>query len=150
MISNNKKIALITTKWNPEFVTPCVEGCQNTLLEQWVSPENIEIITVPGGVEIPLVAKKIANSWNYAAVVAIAFICENPIYHYHFVADSVVKNILQVGLETGIPVLSSVLSPVTFDRENSKDIEFYSKHMRTKWIEAAESTLEIISVHEQL
>ena len=146
----NKKIALITTKWNPEFVTPCVEWCRDTLIKKWISQDNIEIITVPGWVEIPLVAKKLATSWNYAAIVAIAFICENPIYHFHFVADSVVKSIIQVGLETQIPVLSAVLSPTTFDRENKKDTDFYAQHMRTKWIESAESTLEIISLHHQI
>jgi len=145
-----KKIAIITTRWNPEFVGPCVEWCISTLHEKWVEESDIEVITVPWGVEIPLTAKKLALTWNYSAIIAVAFVCENPIYRFEFVAASVVENIIRVGVETGVPVLSSSLSPVKFDRKNPEDVEFYSEHMKTKWQEAAQSCLEIIEVHKHI
>lgn len=55
-----KKIAIITTKWNPEFVGPCVESILETLHINTIEEDDIDIITVPGGVEIPLTAKKLA------------------------------------------------------------------------------------------
>ncbi len=145
-----KKIAIITTKWNPEFVGPCVEAILETLHINSVEEDNIDIITVPGWVEIPLTAKKLALTGNYSAIIGVAFICENPIYRFDFVASSVVENIIAVWVETWVPVLSSSLSPVKFDRENSKDIEFYRNHMKIKWQEAAESCLEIIKVHNEI
>ncbi len=145
-----KKIAIITTRWNPEFVGPCVEWCVSTLQEKWIQESDIEVIQVPGGVEIPLLAKKLAEAGNYSAIVAVAFVCENPIYRFDFVASSVVENIIRVSVETGVPILSSCLSPMKFDRENPRDVEFYSKHMKIKWQEAGQSCLEIIKVHKNI
>lgn len=145
-----KKIAIITTKWNKEFVDPCVEWCLESLHTGGVDENNIEIIKVPGWVEIPLTAKKLALTGSYDAIIAVAFVCENPIYRFDFVAASVVENIIRVWVETWIPVLSSSLSPVKFNREDPKDVEFYSTHMRTKGQEAGESCLEIIAVHKDI
>ncbi|MCH2188524.1 6,7-dimethyl-8-ribityllumazine synthase [Candidatus Gracilibacteria bacterium] len=150
MLPNNQKIAIINTKWNTEFVDPATESCIQRLKELGVGEQNIDTFRAPGGVEIPLLAKKLAESGKYAAIIGVAFICENPIYHYHFVAASVVENIIKVGIDTGTPVLCVSLSPVKFDRESSKDIEFYSEHMKTKGVEAAESCVEIIELHNSL
>lgn len=145
-----KKIGIITTKWNREFVDPCVEWCLESLHLGGIDETSIEIIRVPGGVEIPLTAQKMALTNKYDAIIAVAFVCENPIYRFDFVAASVVENIIKVGIETWVPILSSSLSPVKFDRENKQDIEFYSNHMRIKWQEAGESCLEIIQVHNNI
>lgn len=145
-----KKIAIITTKWNPEFVWPCVEGIVETFHLAGLEENATTIFQVPGGVEIPLFAKKLAETGTYDAIIAVAFICENPIYKYEFVASSVVSHIIAVSCEVEVPILSSVLSPVKFNRADPKDVSFYSEHMKLKWQEAATSCLEIIEVHKSI
>ena len=144
------KIAIIITKWNPEFVGACLGWCKSILLWKWLLESNIDVITVPGWVEIPLVAKKLAKSLNYNAIIGIAFICENPIYRYEFVAQSVVDSIIKLNCEVEIPILSAVLSPVTFNKENKEEVSFYKEHMITKWEEVANSCLDIIKVHDSI
>lgn len=145
-----KKIAIITTKWNTDFVTPCVETCLETFQKQWIDKNTTDVFTVPWGVEIPLLTKKLAQTEKYSAIIAVAFICENPIYRYDFVARSVVDSIIRLSIDLEIPVLSSILSPVTFDRKNQEQVDFYANHMKVKWKEIAESCVEIIEVHKKI
>lgn len=144
------KIAIITTKWNSDFVNPCVDWCIWELKNKWMTLKQIDIITVPGWVEIPLVAKKLANKWQYDAIICVGFICENPLYRYEFVAQSVIDTIIKLSNEVNLPILSSVLSPVNFHKDDQKQINFYRKHMKIKWIEVAESCLDIIRIHKNI
>jgi 6,7-dimethyl-8-ribityllumazine synthase len=69
-----KKIAIITTKWNTTFVDPCVKACEAELLLSGLKSDDIDIITVPGAVELPLIAKSLAKTKQYSAIIAIAFV----------------------------------------------------------------------------
>jgi 6,7-dimethyl-8-ribityllumazine synthase len=82
---------------------------------------------VPGGFEIPLQAKKLAQSGRYAAIVASALIVDGGIYRHEFVAEAVISGMMQVQLETGVPVLSAVLTPQRF-HEHEEHQRFFSEH----------------------
>lgn len=141
-----KKIAIITTKWNTAFVGPCVEGCLSRLHELWVSESDIEIVTVPGAVEIPLTAKMLSQTGKYSAIIAVAFVYGGGIYRHEFVAQSVVDQIVKLSSEIELPILSSVLTPVSIDMKNQKEVDFYTNHMMGKWVEVADACMETIEV----
>jgi len=127
-----KKIAIITTKWNSEFVGNATEYCLSRLHEFWVSESDIEVITVPGAVEIPLTAKMLHKTENYKAVIAIALVYGGGIYRHEFVAQSVVDQIVKLSSELEMPIFSSVLTPVSIDMNNKKERDFYLEHLNHK------------------
>ncbi len=141
-----KKIAIITTKWNTDFVTPCVEGCVARLKEKTISDDEIEIITVPGAVEIPLTAKMLAKTGNYKAIIGIALVYGGGIYRHEFVAASVVDQIIKLSSELELPILSSVLTPVSIDMKKQNEVDFYTAHMRGKGEEVADACMETLAV----
>lgn len=145
-----KKIAIITTKWNSQFVGNATECCLSRLHELWVSESDIEVITVPWAVEIPLTAKLLHNTGNYRAVIAIALVYGGWIYRHEFVAQSVVDQIVKLSSELEMPIFSSVLTPVSIDMENKEDVDFYLEHLKWKWTEVADACIETLAVFENI
>lgn len=68
------KIAIINTKWNAQFVENCTEACISRLHEQGIEESEVQVFTLPGAVEIPLLAKKLLTEYGYDAAIAIAVI----------------------------------------------------------------------------
>jgi 6,7-dimethyl-8-ribityllumazine synthase len=141
-----KGIAIITTKWNSEFVGNATEHCLSRLRELWVPESDIEVITVPWAVEIPLTTKMLHKTWNYSAVIAIALIYGWGIYRHEFVAQSVVNQIVRLSCELEMPIFSSVLTPVSIDMDNKKDVDFYLEHLKWKGREVADACVETLEV----
>jgi len=145
-----RKIAIITTKWNSEFVGNATEHCLSRLHELGVSESNIEVITVPWAVEIPLTAKMLHKTGNYKAVIAIALVYGGGIYRHEFVAGSVVDQIIKLSSELSMPIFSSVLTPVDIDMKSEKDVNFYLEHLKWKWTEVADACMETLAVFDKI
>ena len=103
----------------------------------------MKFFSVPGSLEIPLMARKLAQTGRYAAVCASGLVVNGGIYRHDFVAQAVLHGIVQTSLETDVPVLSAVLTPHHF-HEHSVHEEFFKQHMRTKGKELAEACVAII------
>lgn len=145
-----KKIAIITTKWNAEFVWNATEHCLARLHELWVSELDIDVVTVPWAVEIPLTAKMLHKTGNYKAVIAIALVYAGGIYRHEFVAQSVVDQIVKLSSELEMPIFSSVLTPVEIDMKSDKDVSFYLEHLKGKWTEVADACMETLAVLDSI
>lgn len=145
-----KKIAIVTTKWNAEFVGNATEYCLSRLHELWVWESDIDVITVPGAVEIPLISKTLHQNWNYRAVIAIALVYGGWIYRHEFVAQSVVDQIIKLSSELSFPIFSSVLTPVSIDMQDKKQVEFYLEHLKWKWTEVADACIETLDILEKI
>jgi 6,7-dimethyl-8-ribityllumazine synthase len=104
---------------------------------------DVERFSVPGSLEIPLMARKLARTGRYAAVCASGLVVNGGIYRHDFVAQAVLHGIVQTSLETEVPVLSAVLTPHHF-HEHSVHEEFFKQHMHTKGKELAEACVAII------
>lgn len=100
--------------------------------------ELIDIYELPGAFEIPLQCKKLAMTGNYKLMIASGFIVDGGIYRHEFVADAVISGLMEVQLETDIPILSMVLTPKKYDG-NQKDNDFFLKHFVVKGQEIAEA-----------
>src|SRR3546814_6566368 len=83
-------------------------------------PWHIEVFEAPGAFEIPLLARDLARSGRYAAIVGAAFVVNGGIYRHDFVADTVVGALMQVQMESDVPVLSAVLTPHNLDRKSTR------------------------------
>jgi 6,7-dimethyl-8-ribityllumazine synthase len=98
---------------------------------------------------MPLLAKKLAKTDRYDAVVAAAFVVNGGIYHHEFVSAAVVDGLMQAQMETEVPVFSVSLTPHNF-QETPELIAFYKTHFVKKGQEAARAVLGTLSVHHSL
>ena len=99
---------------------------------------------MPGSFEIPLQAKLLAESGRYAAIVAAGFVVNGGIYRHDFVARAVIDGLMRVQLDTGVPVLSMVLTPLHF-HEHADHQQFFHDHFVVKGQEAARACVRTIA-----
>ena len=105
--------------------------------------KTIDLYDVPGAFEIPLHAQKLAQSGRYDAIVACALVVDGGIYRHEFVAHAVIDGLMRVQLDTGVPVISAVLTPKDF-HEHADHLKFFSEHFVKKGTEAARACMATI------
>jgi 6,7-dimethyl-8-ribityllumazine synthase len=108
--ADGKKFAIVLARFNSFISEKLLEGALDTLKRSGAEAANIEIARVPGAFEIPLVAKKFAESQKYDAVICLGAVIRGATPHFDVVVNEVSKGAAQVGLETGVPVLFGVLT----------------------------------------
>lgn len=131
------RYAFVKAGWHAEIVDRALDG-----FLQRISAAQVDVFDVPGAFELPLMARDLAATGRYAAVVAAAFVVDGGIYRHDFVAQAVVNGLMQAGLETGVPVLSVSLTPHQY-QETAHHRAIYREHFVTKGLEAAEAALGI-------
>jgi 6,7-dimethyl-8-ribityllumazine synthase len=109
----------------------------------------LEFFEVPGAFEIPLHAKLLAKSGRYRAIVAAGFVVDGGIYRHEFVAEAVISGLMQVQLETEVPVFSAVLTPQRF-HEHEEHRRFFHEHFLVKGQEVASACLKTLQAIERL
>ncbi len=142
---SKNKIALIVASWHSDIVNVCKDSCMAELKAQKFNVSQVDLFVVPGSLEIPLTAQHLAETGKYGAILAMGFIVDGGIYRHDFVAGAVIDGIMQVGLKTGVPVLSAVLTPQNF-HEHDVHQKFFKEHMKIKGKELAISCLKTLKV----
>ncbi len=137
------QIALVRARWHADIVDQCRQGFLAELARRGHDPDMVETFDVPGSFDIPLLAKQLALTRRFAAVVASGFVVDGGIYRHEFVASTVIDALMQVQLETGVPVVSAVLTPHQF-QEHEPHRQFFREHFAIKGEEAAKACLEIM------
>jgi 6,7-dimethyl-8-ribityllumazine synthase len=142
LLGKGLKFGLVVSRFN-EFITKkLLEGAQDALLRHGVNEEGIEIAWVPGSFEIPLVAKKLAQTKRYDAVICLSAVIRGGTPHFDYIAAEVSKGIAKVGLETGLPVIYGVITADTLEQA----IERAGTKMGNKGFEAAVSAIEMANL----
>jgi len=131
------RYAFVKANWHSEIVDQALAG-----FLEIIPADQVDVFDVPGAFELPLAAKKLANTGNYAAIAAAAFVVDGGIYRHDFVASAVVDGLMQVGLETEIPILSVSLTPHNY-QETDHHNEIYRAHFIEKGREAARAALGV-------
>ncbi|HEY7653700.1 MAG TPA: 6,7-dimethyl-8-ribityllumazine synthase [Methylomirabilota bacterium] len=142
-IMAQKPIAYVQASWHTNITDHCRTAFMAELAEHGYAAGDVELFSVPGSLEIPLMARKLARTGRYAAVCASGLVVDGGIYRHDFVAQAVLQGIVQTSLETDVPVLSAVLTPHHF-HEHAVHEEFFKQHMLTKGKELAEACVAII------
>jgi len=138
----SQRIAFIQARWHSELVDGCQEGFTRELAE--LRPDaSIDVFDVPGALEIPLRAKLLANTGDYDAIVAAGLVVDGGVYRHEFVASAVIDGLVRVGLDTGVPVLSAVLTPHHF-HEHADHLAFFGAHLVKKGVEAAQACSDVL------
>lgn len=147
-MTKSLKFAFIKARWHAEIVDQALIGFERRLQELGV-PASVESFDVPGAFEMPLLARKLAGSGEYAAVAAAALVVDGGIYRHDFVAQAVVSGLMEAGMKTGVPVLSVSLTPHNF-QPTDEHLGFFRNHFLKKGCEAADAAVEIAACHEKL
>ena len=104
------RVGLVVARFNQEVTARLLDGALSALGEHGVSQDRITVAWVPGSFEIPLVARNLAESARYDAVVCLGAVIKKETAHFKHVSDQVSTGIAAVGRETGVPVLFGVLT----------------------------------------
>jgi 6,7-dimethyl-8-ribityllumazine synthase len=130
------RVAYVQAGWHSDITDRCREAFTAAMKDLGHEAGQIDFFVVPGSLEIPLKAKRLAQTGKYGAICASGLVVDGGIYRHEFVAQAVLNGIVQVGLETGVPVLSAVLTPQQF-HEHETHIGFFKGHMLEKGKELA-------------
>ena len=142
--ATNNKIAYIQAGWHRQIVSQAHHAFVETCVDSGLARSDIELFEVPGSLEIPLQAKLLANSGRYALIVAAGLIVDGGIYRHDFVAATVLDAMMQIQLETEVPILSVVLTPHQFQETEAHET-FFHEHFKLKGREAAQACLQTMS-----
>jgi 6,7-dimethyl-8-ribityllumazine synthase len=110
LIAEGLKIGIIAARFNEFITSKLVSGALDALRRHGVLEADIELAWVPGAFEIPLVARKMADSKRYDAVICLGAVIRGATPHFDLVSNEVSKGIAQVGLQTGVPVIFGVIA----------------------------------------
>ena len=110
LAANDHRFALVVARFNEVVTKRLLAGAVEALLEHGVGEDDIEIAWVPGSVELPLAAKKLAMSERFDAVICLGCVVKGESTHFDYVASAAQQGTSQVALETGIPCVFGVLT----------------------------------------
>ena len=142
-IHHNERVAFIQASWHKEIVDQSRKGFLAEMLLLGYQESDIDFFEVGGAFEIPLHAKLLAKTGRYAGIVGAALVVDGGIYRHDFVAQSVVSGLMQVQLETEIPVFSVSLTPHHF-HAGEEHQKFFFDHFVHKGQEAAKTCVDTL------
>jgi 6,7-dimethyl-8-ribityllumazine synthase len=137
---SHTRYAFIKAQWHADIVDKALDG----FLES-IPVDSVDIYDVPGAFELPLLARDLANTGRYGAVICAAFVVDGGIYRHDFVAGAVVDGLMRAGLDSGVPVLSVSLTPHNY-QDTDHHNAIYRAHFVEKGREAATAALSITTV----
>lgn len=136
------KVAIVAARFNEFIVSKLIGGARDGLLRHDVKEEDITLAWVPGAFEIPVVAKRLAESGKYDAVICLGAVIRGATSHYDYVCAEVSKGIAAVSMNTGVPVMFGVLTTDTIDQA----IERAGTKAGNKGYDCALGALEMVSL----
>ncbi|HDI7315034.1 TPA: 6,7-dimethyl-8-ribityllumazine synthase [Staphylococcus aureus] len=116
LIGKDLKVAIVVSRFNDFITGRLLEGAKDTLIRHDVNEDNIDVAFVPGAFEIPLVAKKLASSGNYDAVITLGCVIRGATSHYDYVCNEVAKGVSKVNDQTNVPVIFGILTTESIEQ----------------------------------
>jgi 6,7-dimethyl-8-ribityllumazine synthase len=144
-----QRVAFVQASWHRDVVEECRIAFLEEIEARHISRAQVDLFEVPGSFEIPLHAQLLAKTRRYTAIVAAGLVVDGGIYRHEFVADTVIKALMDVQLKTEVPIFSAVLTPQQF-HESSVHHDFFRKHFVIKGVEVAEACANTLHSLERL
>ncbi len=142
LVGAEGRFAIVVARWNDFIGRSLLDGTKEGLRRHGIPEERVDIAWVPGSFEIPLVAKKVAASGKYAAVICLGAVIRGATPHFDYVAGGVASGIASVSLETGVPLIFGVLTTDTIEQA----IERAGTKAGNKGHEAALAAIEMANL----
>ncbi|HCY9134803.1 TPA: 6,7-dimethyl-8-ribityllumazine synthase [Staphylococcus aureus] len=142
LIGKDLKVAIVVSRFNDFITGRLLEGAKDTLIRHDVNEDNIDVAFVPGAFEIPLVAKKLASSGNYDAVITLGCVIRGATSHSDYVCNEVAKGVSKVNDQTNVPVIFGILTTESIEQA----VERAGTKAGNKGAEAAVSAIEMANL----
>ena len=142
MTAKEGRYGIVIGRFNEFIGSKLLDGAIDALKRHGLPEENIDIAWVPGAFEIPFIARKMADSKNYDAVITLGAVIRGNTPHFDYVASEVSKGVAQVGLSSSIPVIFGVLTVDSIEQA----IERAGTKSGNKGSEAAKTAIEMVNL----
>jgi 6,7-dimethyl-8-ribityllumazine synthase len=142
LLGKGLKIGVVVSRFNEFFSQKLLEGAQDALLRHGVLETDIDVAWTPGSFEIPLVAKKMAESKKYSAVICLGAVIRGGTPHFEYIAAEVTKGIAHAGLDSGVPVIFGVITADTLEQA----VERSGTKAGNKGFDAATAAIEMANL----
>jgi 6,7-dimethyl-8-ribityllumazine synthase len=136
------RFAIVVSRWNHELTSQLMSGAVKALRGAGAGDGSIEVFAVPGSFELPIAALKAAQSGAFDAVIALGVVIRGETPHFDLVAGQAAAGIMQVSLQTGIPVMFGVITSNTLEQA----VERSGEDKNNKGYEAALSAVEMANL----
>ena len=142
LIPGDARFAIVVSRFNAFITDKLLEGALDALQRHEADMDALTIVRCPGSFEIPVVARRLAESGDYEAVICLGAVIRGATSHYDLVASEVTKGVAQVGLQTGIPVVFGVITTDTIEQA----VERAGTKAGNKGADAAIAAIEMVNL----
>ena len=142
LLGKGLKFGLVVSRFNEFLTKKLLDGAEDALLRHGVNQEDMAIAWVPGSFEIPLAAKKLAETKRFDAVICLGAVVRGGTPHFEYIAAEVTKGIAKVGLDAGLPVIFGVITADTLEQA----IERAGTKMGNRGFDAAVEAIEMANL----
>ncbi len=140
------RFAIVAARFNAMVTEALLAGCRDAFVRHGVPDDQLDVAWVPGSFEVPLMARKLAETGRYAAVVCLGCVIRGETGHYGHVAGQAAAGVLQAGLATGIPVIFGVLTTESVEQALNRS----GLKAGNKGAEAALTAIEMVNLLVQI
>ncbi|MCC8438125.1 6,7-dimethyl-8-ribityllumazine synthase [Brevibacillus sp. M2.1A] len=145
LVGTGLRVGIVAGRFNELIVSKLVGGALDALKRHGVEEEQVDVAWVPGAFEIPLIAKKMAESGRYDAVVTLGAVIRGSTPHFDYVCNETAKGVASLSLSTGVPVIFGVLTTDNIEQA----IERAGTKAGNKGWEAATAAIEMANLSKQ-
>ena len=146
LTAQGQKIGIVASRFNDFIVDRLIGGAEDCFVRHGGNTDDLTLVYVPGAFEIPLVAKKMAASRKYDAVVCLGAVIRGATPHFDMVANEATKGIAQVGLQTEVPVIFGVLTTDSIEQA----VERAGSKAGNKGYDAVSTAIEMVNLLKQI
>ena len=146
LVSQDIKVGIVVARFNEFITSKLLGGAIDGLKRENVKEDDIEVAWVPGAFEIPLIAKKMADSKKYDAVICLGAVIRGATSHYDYVCAEVSKGVAQVSLSSEVPVMFGVLTTDTIEQA----VERAGTKAGNKGFECAQGAIEMVNLIREM
>ena len=143
---DGQRFAIVVSRFNEFITSKLLSGAIDALKRHGCADESITVVHVPGAFELPFMAKKLAESGLYDAVICLGCVIRGQTPHFEYVAGQAARGIAEVGLATGVPTTFGVITADTLEQA----VERAGAKAGNKGVDAALSAIELVNLLRQL
>jgi 6,7-dimethyl-8-ribityllumazine synthase len=142
LVGTGLRVAIVVGRFNEFITSKLLDGALDALKRHGVEEENVDVAWVPGAFEIPLIAKKLAESKKYDAVITLGTVIRGATPHFDYVCNEVAKGVASQSLQTGVPIIFGVLTTENIEQA----VERAGTKAGNKGWEAATAAIEMANL----
>jgi 6,7-dimethyl-8-ribityllumazine synthase len=146
LVAGKHRFGVVVSRFNEFITSKLLAGCLDSLERHGADPDAIDVAWTPGSFEMPMIARQMAESGRYAAVICLGTVIRGQTPHFDYVAAEVSKGVAQVGMATGVPTIFGVITADTLEQA----IDRAGTKSGNKGADAAVSAIEMANLMDAL